>query len=48
MRDYEVVVAGDCVATQSRSRNRRALEHFQAALAIATPQGSRIRLPRAR
>ena len=28
MRDYEVLVVGDCVASQTVARNRRALEHF--------------------
>ncbi|HEY0713086.1 MAG TPA: isochorismatase family cysteine hydrolase [Polyangia bacterium] len=48
MRDYEVVVAGDCVASQSRGRNQRALTHFEAALAVPVMKGARIRLPRAR
>jgi len=48
MRDYEVVVVGDCVASQTVARNRRALEHFQIALAIHTTRASGIRLPRRR
>jgi nicotinamidase-related amidase len=48
MRDYEVIVASDCVASQSRARNQRALTHFEVALAVPTMSGSHIRLPRAR
>ena len=48
MRDYEVLVVGDCVASQTPARNRRALEHFQVAMAIRTTRASRIRLPRPR
>jgi nicotinamidase-related amidase len=47
MRDYEVVVVSDSVASQSRARNRRALEHFDK-LAIATMPAAHIRLPKAR
>jgi nicotinamidase-related amidase len=48
MRDYEVLVVSDCVASQTAGRNRRALEHFQVAMAIRTTRASRIRLPRPR
>jgi nicotinamidase-related amidase len=45
MRDLQVVVPGDCVASQSAARNRRALEHFRAALVVPTTASSRILLP---
>ena len=48
MRDFEVVVPSDCVATHSAERNRRAIRHFEEALAVPTTPGPRIRLPRAR
>ena len=46
MRDYEVVVPRDCVASQSASRNRRAIEHLAAATSIRTAPSGRLRLPR--
>jgi nicotinamidase-related amidase len=46
MRDLEVVVPGDCVASQSVARNRRALEHFRGAVVVPTTTSPRIRLPR--
>jgi nicotinamidase-related amidase len=46
MRDYEVIVPRDCVATQSALRNRRAIEHFEAALTVRTTPSPRLRLPR--
>lgn len=45
MRDLQVVVAGDCVASQSAARNRRALEHFRGAVVVPTISSPRIRLP---
>lgn len=48
MRDYEVLVVGDCVASQTAARNRKALDHFQRALAIGTPSSAHVRLPRPR
>jgi nicotinamidase-related amidase len=48
MRDYQVCVASDCVASQSAVRNRRALEHLRAATVIAATPSARIRLPRRR
>jgi nicotinamidase-related amidase len=46
MRDYEVVVPRDCVASQSAVRNRRAIEHLEVATALRTTPSSHIRLPR--
>jgi nicotinamidase-related amidase len=48
MRDYEVLVPRDCVASQSAARNRRAIEHLEVATAIRTTPAARIRLPRPR
>jgi nicotinamidase-related amidase len=48
MRDYEVIVPSDCIASQSAARNRRAIEHLQIAVAIQTTPSPRIRLPRRR
>jgi nicotinamidase-related amidase len=46
MRDYEVLVPRDCVASQSAARNRRAIEHLEVATALRTTPSARIRLPR--
>jgi nicotinamidase-related amidase len=46
MRNFEVVVPRDCIATQSKARQQRALTHFQDVLAIRTPSGRSIRLER--
>lgn len=48
MRDLEVIVASDCVASQTPARNRRALEHFRVAMAIATTPAAQIRVIRGR
>lgn len=48
MRDYEVVVPQDCIASQSAVRNRRAVTHFAEVLQVSTTPSSRLRLPRAR
>jgi nicotinamidase-related amidase len=45
MRDYEVLIVADCVASQTPARNRRALEHFRVAMNVRTTPASRIRLP---
>ncbi|HEX6361505.1 MAG TPA: isochorismatase family cysteine hydrolase [Albitalea sp.] len=45
MRDFDVVVPSDCVATHSAARNRRAVRHFEEALVVPTTPGPRIRLP---
>lgn len=42
MRDYEIVVARDCVATQSDERQRAALLHFEQALGLETPLSTHI------
>jgi nicotinamidase-related amidase len=47
MRDFDVVVPSDCVATHSAERNRRAIRHFEEVLAVPTTPGPRIRLPKA-
>ncbi len=44
MRDLEVVVPADCVASQSGARNRRAVEHFEQVMKIAATPSSRLRL----
>jgi len=44
MRNLEVVVPRDCVATQSPARHRRALAHFEEVLAVKTSPGRSIRL----
>jgi nicotinamidase-related amidase len=48
MRDYEVVVPGDCVASQSAARNRRAELHFEEVLQVSTTPSARLRFPKAR
>jgi nicotinamidase-related amidase len=45
MHDYEVLVPRDCVASQTEKRNRRAIEHFEAALNVRTTPATRVRLP---
>ena len=45
MRDYEVVVPEDCVAAQTNSRNRRALDYLREAQKTKTTVSARIRLP---
>lgn len=44
MRDYEIVVARDCVATQSDERQRAALLHFEQALGLRTPLSEQIHI----
>jgi nicotinamidase-related amidase len=44
MRDYEVVVPGDCVAAQTAARNDRALRQLREALAIETVPSARLRV----
>lgn len=46
MRDYEVLVPGDCVASQNVQRNQRALRHFEEALDIRTTRSTHVRLPK--
>lgn len=44
MRDYDVLVPGDCVASQSAARNKRALLHFTEALNVPVTASPRVRL----
>jgi nicotinamidase-related amidase len=44
MRDYEVVIARDCVASQSAWRHKTALRQFEEVHGLAVPLSSRIRL----
>ncbi len=44
MRDYEVLVPRDCVASPSAARNRRALEHLQQVMQLRTTASPRVRL----
>ena len=44
MRDFDVVVPEDCVATLTAARNRRALIHFREVHQISTTPGHRVRL----
>ncbi|HEV7912606.1 MAG TPA: isochorismatase family cysteine hydrolase [Albitalea sp.] len=45
MRDYEVLVPADCVASQTAARNKRAIATFEEALNIRTTASTRLRLP---
>lgn len=44
MRDYEVLVPRDCVASPSAERNRRALQHLEQVMRLRTTASSRVRL----
>jgi len=46
MRDYEVIIPADCVATESAPRNRRAIAHFEQVMNVVTTASARVRLPR--
>lgn len=46
MRDYEVMVPADCVASQTAARNKGAIAHFGEVLGVATTPSTRLRLPR--
>jgi len=46
MRDFEVAVPRDCVATLSAARNRRALQHFEEVQAVPTTASIHLRLDR--
>ena len=48
MRNLEVVVPRDCVATQSAARNRRAITHFEEVLSVKTSPSRSVRLGGAR
>jgi nicotinamidase-related amidase len=47
MRDYDVVVPGDCVGAQTAARNASALRHLEEAHGIDTSPSPRLRLPAA-
>jgi nicotinamidase-related amidase len=44
MRDFEVVVPADCIATQTPARNRRALQYFEDVLGVKTTSGPALSL----
>jgi nicotinamidase-related amidase len=46
MRDLEVIVPRDCIASQTTQRDRLALAHFEQALRIRTTPSGKVRLPR--
>ena len=45
MRDYDVVVPGDCVADRSPARTARALRHLRDAHDIETMPAAKVKLP---
>ena len=45
MRDYEVIVPGDCVAAQTPTRNAHALHHLGEAHGIDTTPSTKLKLP---
>jgi nicotinamidase-related amidase len=47
MRDYDVIVPGDCVGAQTAARNAAALRHLREAHGIDTAPSARVRLPAA-
>ena len=47
MRDYDVLVPGDCVGARTAARNARALSHLREAQGIDTAPSARVRLPTA-
>jgi len=48
MRDYEVLVPVDCIASQTAARNKSAIAHFDEVLGVPTTPSMRLRLPKAR
>lgn len=48
MRDYDVVVPADCVASQTAARSKGALRHLAEAHGIDTSPSTRLRVPGAR
>jgi nicotinamidase-related amidase len=44
MRDYDVVVPRDCIASQTAARNNGAVRYFDAVLAVPTTASPRLRL----
>jgi len=47
MRDFDVVVPSDCIASMTAARNRRAVEHLRDVLGVQTGASATIRLGRA-
>ena len=45
MRDYEVVVPRDCIASLSAERDRRLLDYLSEVTQVETPVGSEVELP---
>ena len=43
MRDYEVVVPRDAVASLTDERNERAVMHFESVLGVRTTRAARVR-----
>lgn len=46
IRDYEVVVPQDCIASQTATRTRRSIAYFEEALCVPTTVSTRLRLHR--
>lgn len=44
MNDYGVMVPSDCVATQTKERNQRAIRHFDEVIKVRTTPAARLRL----
>ena len=44
MRDFDVVVPSDCIASLTPARNRRAIEHLGEVLGVKTPAARALRL----
>jgi nicotinamidase-related amidase len=44
MRDFQVQVPADCVATQSAARNRWAIRYFREVMGVSTVDSGRVRL----
>lgn len=46
MREFEVAVPRDCIASLTAQRTQRAIEHLDQALRVPTTPAARVRLPR--
>jgi len=44
MRDFDVHVPADCVATPTAARSRRAIQYFREVMSVGTADSSRVRL----
>ena len=44
MRDFDVQVPADCVATPTTARNRRAIQYFREVMGVSTAESGRVRL----